>query len=72
MATVTAQGPASCFTCGYGEDCKVGAIHMFFGAGTKITPKIVPSLEKQPDQIEAAHAAGKILSDRLKRFGHGT
>ena len=28
IGTVTARGPASCFTCGYGETCKVGAIHI--------------------------------------------
>ena len=70
--TVTAQGPACCFTCGYGETCKVGAIHMFYGPGTKITPEITPSLEKQPDKIAAARAAGKKLSDRLKQFAQGT
>ncbi len=70
--TVTAQGPACCFVCGYGEECKVGAIHMFYGAGTKITPEMIPDLSKQPEQIAAAHAAGKKLSDRLKTFGQGT
>jgi multimeric flavodoxin WrbA len=70
--TVTARGPASCFTCGYGETCKVGAIHMFFGPGTKITPEIIPDLSKQPEALEAARAAGKKLSDRLKDFAQGT
>ena len=70
--TVTAQGPASCFTCGYGETCKVGAIHMFFGPGTKITPEIIPDLSKQPQQIAAARQAGKKLSDRLTSFARGT
>ncbi len=70
--TVTAQGPACCFTCGYGESCKVGAIHLFYGPGTKITPKIIPSLEKQPEQVAAARAAGRKLSDRLKQFAQGT
>lgn len=72
VATVSAQGPACCFTCGHGEDCKVGAIHMFFGPGTKITPEITPSLEKQPEQIAAARSAGKKLSDRLKQFAGST
>ena len=70
--TVTARGPASCFTCGYGEGCKVGAIHMLFGPGTKITPEIIPDLSKQPEQIAAARAAGKKLSDRLKAFAQAT
>ena len=72
VATVTAQGPASCFICGYGETCKVGAIHMFFGPGTKITPEIIPDLARQPDMIAAARQAGATLSDRLKAFAQGT
>ena len=72
VETVTAQGPACCFICGYGEECKVGAIHAFFGAGTKITPEMIPDLSKQPEQIAAARAAGKKLSDRLKALGQGT
>ena len=70
--TVTAQGPACCFTCGFGEECKVGAIHMFFGPGTKITPEIIPELSKQPDAIAAAHAAGKNLCGRLKGLAEAT
>jgi multimeric flavodoxin WrbA len=72
VAGVTAQGVASCFTCGYGEGCKVGAIHNFFGPGTKITEEITPSLAKQPDAMEAARAAGAKLADRLQSFAAGT
>ena len=72
VGSVGAQGVACCFTCGYGEDCRVGAIHMFFGAGTKITDEMIPSLEKQPEAVEAARALGRELSDRLKRFAHAT
>ena len=46
----------------------VGAIHMFFGPGTKITPEITPDLSKQPEAVEAARALGKKLSYRLKEF----
>jgi multimeric flavodoxin WrbA len=72
VAEVVAQGPASCFTCGYGEDCKVGAIHMFFGPGTKITPELIPTLEKQPEAIAAAHEAGRSLARRLSSRGLAT
>ncbi|NIA13237.1 MAG: flavodoxin family protein [Nitrospiraceae bacterium] len=72
VGEVTAQGPACCFTCGYGETCKVGAIHNFFGPGTKITPEITPDLSKQPEKIEEAHVLGRNLSDRLKRFAAAT
>jgi multimeric flavodoxin WrbA len=72
VGAVTAQGAASCFTCGYGEGCEVGAIHMFFGAGTKITEEMTPALSKQPDKMEKAQALGKQLNDRLKRFAQAT
>ena len=72
VGEVTAQGAAACFVCGYGETCKVGAIHMFYGEGTKITDEIIPDLSKQPDKIEEAHALGKKLSERLKSFAIGT
>ncbi len=70
--SVSAQGPASCFTCGYGETCKVGAIHMFFGPGTKITPEITPDLAKQPEKIAAARRAGITLGERLEGFARAT
>lgn len=72
IGTVSAQGVACCFSCGYGEECKVGAIHMFFGAGTKITPEIVPALSKQREKIEEAHALGRKLNERLKGFAAAT
>ena len=72
LGSVSAQGPASCFTCGYGETCGVGAIHMFFGPGTKITPEIIPGLSKQPDRITEARRLGAELTRRLREFGQAT
>ena len=72
LGSVSAQGPASCFTCGYGETCGVGAIHMFFGPGTKITPEIIPDLSKQPDRIAEARRLGERLTRRLREFGQAT
>jgi multimeric flavodoxin WrbA len=72
VGAVSAQGAASCFTCGHGETCKVGAIHMFFGPGTKITPEIIPDLSKQPGKLEEARAAGRKLGERLKAFAAAT
>lgn len=65
VAKVSAQGAACCFTCGHGETCKVGAIHMFFGPGTKITDDIIPCLSKQPDVLAQADEAGELLAERL-------
>jgi len=72
VGTVSAQGVASCFTCGYGETCKVGAIHMFFGPKTKITPEITPDLDKQPDKLEEARELGRKIDTRLKDFAAAT
>ena len=72
VGSVTAQGAASCFVCGYGEDCKVGAIHMFFGPGTKITEAMTPSLAKQPEARAKARQLGKDLSRRLRDFAQAT
>ncbi len=63
---VTATGPASCFSCGHGEECEVGAIHMMFGPGAKITDELTPNLDKQPDSRAAARALGSQLGQRLK------
>lgn len=72
VGEVMAQGPASCFTCGFGETCEVGAIHLAFGPGTKITDEIIPSLAKQPEVLEAARDLGNALSDRLHSYAAGT
>ena len=69
---LSAQGAASCFTCGFGESCKVGAVHMFFGEGTQITPEIIPALSKQPEIIAQAGELGRKLTERLKGFANAT
>lgn len=65
VSKISAQGAAACFTCGYGETCNVGAIAMLYGPGTKIMEDMIPSLEKQPEVIETAKAAGQVLGKRL-------
>jgi multimeric flavodoxin WrbA len=72
VGSVTAKGPASCFTCDYGETCKVGAIHMFFGPGTRITPEITPDLSRQPEARDKARALGEALARRLADRGRAT
>lgn len=54
------------------DTCRVGAIHLFFPPGTKVTPEIIPDLSKQPEALEAARAAGRKLGDRLRQFATGT
>jgi multimeric flavodoxin WrbA len=66
VAKVTGQGAAACYSCGYGETCKVGVPYFIHGEGVKITPEITPDVSKQPDVVKAAADAGKHLGERLK------
>ncbi len=66
IAKVTGQGAASCFSCGFGETCPVGLPQMLYGAEVKITPEMIPDVAKQPEVMQAAEAAGKLLRDRLR------
>jgi hypothetical protein len=69
VAKVSGQGAAACFSCGYGETCKVGIPVMLHGEGVKITPDIIPDVTRQPNVMESAASAGKLLGERL-RGGH--
>lgn len=69
VASVTGQGAASCYTCGYGETCKVGVPTMLYGEDVKITPDMVPDVSNQGDVMQAAMDAGKLLNKRLTE-GH--
>jgi multimeric flavodoxin WrbA len=66
VAKVNAQGAASCFRCGYGESCKVGVPYMLYGEGVQITDDMIPDVSKQPQVLQAARQAGKLLAERLK------
>ncbi len=65
VGVVEAQGAVPCFSCGYGEICKVSGVKAFFGQDAKITPEITPCLEKQPEVIDKAKSLGKALRERL-------
>jgi multimeric flavodoxin WrbA len=69
VAKVSGQGAASCFSCGYGEVCKVGIPTLLYGPGVKITENMIPNVAKQPEVMKAAAEAGKLLGKRL-REGH--
>jgi multimeric flavodoxin WrbA len=65
ITQIAGQGAPSCFTCGYGETCKVGAPVMMYGEGFKITPENTPDVSKKPETMKAATNAGKLLGERL-------
>ncbi|AOY57796.1 MULTISPECIES: flavodoxin family protein [Desulfococcus] len=66
VAKVSGQGAASCYSCGYGETCKVGVPSMLYGENVKITPEMIPDVSKDPILMQAAADAGKLLGYRLK------
>ena len=59
-------GAPGCFYCGYGETCKVGAIHAIHGDGFKITKENTPCVSKDAGCMEKACQAGKNLGKILK------
>lgn len=65
VAKVSGQGAASCFTCGHGETCQVGIPNMLYGPDVTITEEIIPNVTKQPEVMQAAADAGKLLGERL-------
>lgn len=69
IAKVSAQGAPSCYICGYGETCKVGALVMVHGEGYKIRKEDIPDVSKQPEAVKAAVEAGKLMAQRLSK-GH--
>ncbi|MGR3175226.1 MAG: flavodoxin family protein [Candidatus Scalindua sp.] len=66
VGTVEAQGAVPCFSCGYGEVCSVSGVKAFFGQDAKISPEIIPCLDKQPEVINKAKSLGKALRERLQ------
>ena len=66
IAKITGQGAACCFSCGYGETCKVGGIYMMHGEGFKITEETTPDISKQPEVLQEAKKAGILLTQMLK------
>lgn len=69
VAKVTGRGAACCYTCGYGETCKVGLPIMLYGEGVRISPEMIPDVTKQADVMADAAKAGELLGQRLSS-GH--
>ncbi len=68
IAKVTGQGAASCFSCGFGETCLVGLPRMLFGDEVKITDEMIPDVTRQPEVMQAARDAGRLLGERLRQL----
>jgi multimeric flavodoxin WrbA len=66
VAKVSGQGAAACYSCGFGESCRVGIPYFLHGEGVKITAEMIPDVAKQPAVMEAAANAGRLLGSRLQ------
>jgi len=62
VGTIIAQGPASCFTCGYGETCETGAVQLILGPGVTITNEMIPDQSMEPDKLKEARKLGHRLA----------
>ncbi len=65
VGSVVASGAVACFTCGYGETCEISGFRMFYGADAKMSPDLIPSIEKQPEVLENAKQLGVKLRDAV-------
>ncbi len=54
---------------GYKGRGKTLSTTMLYGDGVKITPEMIPDVTKQPDLMQAAADAGRLLGQRLRQ-GH--
>lgn len=66
IAKVSGQGAAACYSCGYGETCKVGIPYFLYGKEAKISEETIPDVMKQTEVVNRAVEAGKELGKRLK------
>lgn len=65
VGSIAACGANSCYTCGYGETCRVSAVYAKYGPGIEICDDIIPDLSKQSEVIEKAHELGRLMSRKL-------
>ncbi len=66
IAKIFGQGPASCYSCGYGDSCKVGIPYFLYGEGVEISEESKPDVTKQEDVMKSAIEAGKLLGKMVK------
>ncbi|WP_205747719.1 hypothetical protein [Desulforhopalus sp. IMCC35007] len=59
----------ACYSCGHRETCQVAIPLMMHGPDVKITEDIIPDVIRQPEDMDVAVEAGRLLGERL-RNGH--
>ncbi len=69
VAKVTGQGAASCFSCGFGETCKVGVPTLLYGEGVKNNRRYDSAGYPAARSDGSRRGRGLTLGERL-RNGH--
>jgi multimeric flavodoxin WrbA len=68
VGTVTAHGIPKCYTCGFGQDCRVGSVVREHGVLEKLEPQhFPPDFEGQEDTITQAAGMGRLLAAELNK-----
>lgn len=67
--SVPVQGEYACFTCGFGDTCKVGGFHELYPDGTPITLKNTPSPENQYPHKKNVDPCDKDVLPKSRKLG---
>ena len=66
IAKISGQGAAACYSCGYGETCRVGIPYFLYGKEARVSEETTPDVMKQGEVVNKAIEAGKELGRRLR------
>jgi len=66
VGAVRVMGNVPCIKCGYGDECKMSAVTMLYGADASVSSVGVARFEEQPEAVNAAVKLGRDIADRLK------
>lgn len=67
VGSITIDGNASCFKCGYGETCDYSAFRAKYGQDAKITDDIFYIFDKDEKAVEKAELLGKKIGEAINR-----
>ena len=70
VGAVKVAGNVPCIKCGSGDECKMSAVKMIFGADAMVAEANINIFEEQPEAIKQAAALGKKIADALKNKTH--
>ncbi|MCY6370588.1 flavodoxin family protein [Clostridium ganghwense] len=67
VGSITIDGNASCFKCGYGETCNYSAFRAKYGQDAKITDDVFYVFDKDEKAVEKATLLGKKIAEAINQ-----